>query len=169
METEAFSMTKVKTLLRYSIILSIAILGLPILLLKTYSTNDSPIPDILIYGALITGKDINFSGINFAYKFQLSFIMLFLLLTALAYAYRKRKKIYDCLIIFNCIILCLFPVWLWLYTLGIIDNSDGIHMAVIPHIGSLAYLLIIFIYIKLLFIDHPKMILFFQTFHKTSK
>jgi hypothetical protein len=101
------------------------------------------VPDIYILGATILGKDRSFSGINFAYKFQLAVILYFILSSFLTILWRNNKASIRLFTLINSALLLLFPLWLWMYTEGVICNSDCADLTVYPHIGILLYALLV--------------------------
>lgn len=83
------------------------------------------VPDIYIFGEYILGKDTSFWGINFAYKFQLFCILLFISTT---YMFEKFKK--RTLLVMNILLLSGFPFWLEIYSSGVKNNSDSADLTV---------------------------------------
>jgi len=103
------------------------------------------VPDIYILGATILGKDRSSPGIAFAIVFQLVMGMLFILCSCLAVVRSRRGAPAGGVASFQLMLLVLFPLWLYLYVNGVINNSDGAagDLRVYPHIGSLVYLLLV--------------------------
>ncbi len=83
------------------------------------------VPDIYILGGYILGKDTSFWGINFAYKFQLTFILIF---TGLIYSFQKLKK--SIFIFIGLTLLICFPFWLQVYISGVKNNSDSADLTI---------------------------------------
>lgn len=86
---------RMKNLLIVSIVLSCIVLFLPFIHLEIgpsgYKLYGENVPDIYILGATILGKDRAFWGINFAYKFQLTVIIIYVLLGIIA-VFRNQKN-----------------------------------------------------------------------------
>ena len=102
------------------------------------------VPDIYILGATILGKDRSFSGINFAYKFQLLTILFYAATNLFASKVIDKRKIALTLMSVTLILLILFPFWLYLYVDGVICNSDGAALDLKIHysIGLLLYVML---------------------------
>ena len=140
-----------KQLLLMSAILALLILPLPLVwfeigpLGKLYYGPD--VPDIYILGATILGKDRSFWGINFAYKFQLIVIVYFILSTLWTIKNIERRNFALSLTRLNVTLLILFPLWLYMYTSGVLNNSDGAvaDIELHPGIGLLCYILILMV------------------------
>ena len=134
-----------------SAILALLILPLPLVwfeigpLGKLYYGTD--VPDIYILGATILGKDRSFWGINFAYKFQLIVIVYFILSTLWTIKIIERRNFAFNLTRFNLVLLILFPFWLYMYSSGVLNNSDGAvaDIELHPGIGLLCYILILMV------------------------
>ena len=89
------------------------------------------VPDIYILGGYILGKDTSFWGINFAYKFQLFCILLFISTT---YMFEKFRK--TAYLVVNLLLLICFPFWLEIYCSGVKNNSDSADLTIFyPKIG----------------------------------
>ncbi len=110
------------------------------------------VPDIYILGATILGKDRSFWGINFAYKFQLLVIIYYAFAAIWTIKNLVRRKVALTLTIVNLLLLLLFPFWLYVYTGGVLCNSDGAMADIEVHlgIGLLIYLLLLTISIFIL-------------------
>ena len=134
-----------------SAILALLILPLPLVwfeigtLGKLYYGTD--VPDIYILGATILGKDRSFWGINFAYKFQLIVIVYFILSTLWTVKMIERRNFAFNLTRFNLVLLILFPLWLYMYTSGVLNNSDGAvaDIELHPGIGLLFYIMLLMV------------------------
>ena len=134
-----------------SVILALLILPLPLVwfeigpLGKLYYGPD--VPDIYILGATILGKDRSFWGINFAYKFQLIVIVYFILSTLWTIKIIERRNFAFNLTRLNVTLLILFPLWLYMYSSGVLNNSDGAvaDIELHPGIGLLCYILILMV------------------------
>ena len=134
-----------------SAILALLILPLPLVwfeighLGKLYYGPD--VPDIYILGATILGKDRSFWGINFAYKFQLIVIVYFIFSTLWTVKIIERRNFAFNLTRFNVTLLILFPLWLYMYSSGVLNNSDGAvaDIELHPGIGLLCYILILMV------------------------
>ena len=134
-----------------SAILAFLILPLPLVwfeigtLGKLYYGTD--VPDIYILGATILGKDRSFWGINFAYKFQLIVIVYFILSTLWTIKMIERRNFAFNLTRLNVTLLILFPLWLYMYSSGVLNNSDGAvaDIELHPGIGLLCYILILMV------------------------
>lgn len=145
-----------KQLFIISAILAILTLPLPFVWLEIgplgkqfYGAN---VPDIYILGATILGKDRSFSGINFAFKFQLIIIIYFSLSSLVTIKILKNRKATLRLSNINLFLLILFPEWLYLYTGGVLNNSDGAASDIEIHvgIGLLLYVVLLFISIVIM-------------------
>ncbi|WP_345114659.1 hypothetical protein [Hymenobacter algoricola] len=115
-----------------------------------YANYGPNVPDIYIFGATITGKDKSFEGINFAYKFQLVVIGYFLVSSLWAAIRSDNRREALILNSINSVLLLLFPIWLYLYTDGVICNSDGADLTTYPHVGIILYLLLVFLNVRIL-------------------
>jgi hypothetical protein len=137
----------IKRTLYLTIIFAAISLATPFVWLKIgpggYSYYGPEVPDIFILGGTILGKDKSFWGINFAYKFQLIVILYFIASSFLTIRNLKKKSIVITFTLVNSILLLFFPVWLWIYTGGVICNSDGADLSVHPHVGVLIYLILV--------------------------
>ncbi len=96
------------------------------------------VPDIYILGGYILGKDTSFWGINFAYKFQLTFILLFV---ALIYKFQKDQK--GIFLYLSLTLLICFPFWLEIYISGVKNNSDSADLTTYPMPGLLIWAIIL--------------------------
>ena len=134
-----------------SAILALLILPFPLVyfeigpLGKLYYGPD--VPDIYILGATILGKDRSFWGINFAYKFQLIVIVYFILSTLWTIKIIERRNFAFNLTRLNVTLLILFPLWLYMYSSGVFNNSDGAvaDIELHPGIGLLFYIVLLFV------------------------
>ena len=133
---------KIKKAGQWMIILAIISLFTPFVYMeigpKGIEYYGKDVPNIYILGGYILGKDTSFWGINFAYKFQLTFILLFV---ALIYKFqRDQKKIF---LYFSLTLLICFPFWLELYTSGVKNNSDSADLTTYPMPGLLIWAVIL--------------------------
>ena len=96
------------------------------------------VPDIYILGGYILGKDTSFWGINFAYKFQLTFILLFV---ALIYKFQKDQK--GIFLYLSLTLLICFPFWLEIYISGVKNNSDSADLTTYPMPGLFIWAIIL--------------------------
>jgi hypothetical protein len=137
----------IKRTLYLTIIFATISLATPFVCLKIgpggYIYYGPEVPDIYILGGTILGKDKSFWGINFAYKFQLIVILYFIAGSFLTIRNLKKKSIVFTFTLVNSALLLLFPLWLWIYTGGVICNSDCADLSIHPHIGVLIYLILV--------------------------
>jgi hypothetical protein len=141
--------------LMIELIIAVLCIFLPFVYMKIgpggYAYYGPTVPDIYILGGYILGKDTSWWAISFAYKFQLCFIILYIVLT---YVSIKRssnsKQVIFLHIIKTGLILC-FPPWLFFYEEHVQNNSDGADLTVYPHIGWIAYLGLVYIHIRIYF------------------
>ncbi len=96
------------------------------------------VPNIYILGGYILGKDTSWWGINFAYKFQLFSILVYI---ALIYNYKRHQKSITLMI--GLLLLILFPIWLDIYVGGVKNNSDCADLIVYPMPGLFIWALIL--------------------------
>lgn len=109
------------------------------------------VPDIYILGGYILGKDTSWWAISFAYKFQLCFILLYIILTYIAFKRTSgSKQIIPLHILKTGLIIC-FPPWLFFYQAHVQNNSDCADLTVYPHVGWIAYLGLIYIHTRIYF------------------
>lgn len=143
----------IKQGLTLSAILATVLLGVPFLWLKIgaagYAFYGPDVPDVYILGAIILGKDRSFFGINVAYKFQFAVIVYFIFSNLFMTLLLKMRILLIIIHSLNISLLVLFPIWLWLYTRGVIHNSDYANLTVHVHIGSVIYLILLFLSISL--------------------
>ena len=104
------------------------------------------VPDIWILGAYIFGKDTSFYGIGIAWKWQLFFILYTALGVVFFQMSQRRFWLFQ-----NLLLLLLFPFWLYAYTGGVINNSDGADLSVYPMPGLLLWLAVLWLHLKLLY------------------
>ena len=116
---------------------------------KNYGPN---VPDVYIFGANISGKDLRFDGINFAYKFQRAAIVYYIISSSFASLILHHPKATKVISVFNLLLLLLFPLWLVAYTHGVVDNSDGADMTIHPQIGILVYLVMLLAHVFMVFV-----------------
>jgi hypothetical protein len=116
---------------------------------KGYEFYGPNVPDIYIFGGYIFGKDVSWSGINFAYKFQLVCVFLFLLIAFLCYVRSEKRAFVQVFQWIQSLFLLFFPVWMWMYTGGVVNNSDGADLTVYPHLGWIMYLALVYLQIRI--------------------
>ena len=133
---------KIKKAAQWMIILAIISLFTPFVYMeigpKGIEYYGKDVPNIYILGGYILGKDTSFWGIKFAYKFQLTFILIF---TALIYKFQKNEK--KIFLYFSLTLLICFPFWLELYTSGVKNNSDSADLTTYPMPGLLIWAVIL--------------------------
>jgi hypothetical protein len=105
--------------------------------------------DVYILGGYILGKDTSWWGINFAYKFQLIFILFGIILNFYSLRIIRDAKTVKLPQIINLCLLLLFPYWLQQYISGVKSNSDDAYLLVYPHIGATVYLIILILTISI--------------------
>lgn len=124
--------------MQWSLFLNLLSLPAPFVWMKigpeAYKYYGPDVPDIWILGAYILGKDTRWPPIGFAWKWQLAFI----LITAFC-TWRYLRKPNKLLLWFNLCWLILFPLWLEIYSEGVISNSDGADLSVYPMPGLLLW------------------------------
>ena len=96
------------------------------------------VPNIYILGGYILGKDTSWWGINFAFKFQLIAILVYI---ALIYNFKRHQKLITLMI--SLLLLILFPIWLDIYVGGLKNNSDCSDLIVYPMPGLFIWALIL--------------------------
>ena len=116
---------------------------------KGYAFYGPTVPDIYILGGYIFGKDVAFSGINFAYKFQLAIMLACIGIALFCYHNHSKIKSVFLLQVIIAIVLLLFPFWMYLYTGGVWCNSDGADLTIYPHVGWIAYVLLVYFQIRI--------------------
>ena len=131
-----------KTATQWMILLAMVSLFIPFVYLevgpKGIEYYGKDVPDIYILGGYILGKDTSFWGINFAYKFQLTFILLFV---ALIYKFQKDQK--GIFLYLSLTLLICFPFWLEIYISGVKNNSDSADLTTYPMPGLLIWAIIL--------------------------
>jgi len=131
-----------KTATQWMILLAMVSLFMPFVYLeigpKGIEYYGEDVPDIYILGGYILGKDTSFWGINFAYKFQLTFILLFV---ALIYKFQKDQK--GIFLYLSLTLLICFPFWLEIYISGVKNNSDSADLTTYPMPGLLIWAIIL--------------------------
>ena len=110
------------------------------------------VPDIYIFGGMITGKDISFEFIAFAWRFQLIFIVWYAALALSAYFNRTHVVMVRTSLLAALSLLLLFPFWMMFYSSAVINNSDGAvaDLTVYPHVGWIVYALLLYLNVKVL-------------------
>lgn len=103
-----------------------------------YQNYGPTVPDIYIYGGMITGKDTSFWGIAFAVVFQLVCILLFAVVSFTALFMQAKAQVLALLTI-QSVLLALFPLWLNLYVSGVKNNSDGADLTIRYQFGMIVY------------------------------
>ena len=137
----------IKQTLYTTIVFAIISLATPFVWLKMgancYEYYGPNLPDVYILGAWISGKDTSFWAIGFAYIFQLTIILYFILSSFRAVKKLEKKETPLPILIINMLLLLLFPFWLSIYIQGIRDNSGCTDMTTYPHVGSFVYFLLL--------------------------
>ena len=108
------------------------------------------VPDIYILGGFITGKDLGWKPILYAFLAQFVGIMLTFLSALLAWRFSYYPVLPVLLLLFNTVLLVVFPKWLYAYTEGVIHNSDNADLTIHPHVGLLLYVAIGWLTFRLL-------------------
>jgi len=116
-----------------------------------YAHYGPSVPDIYILGGYILGKDTSWWAIGFAYKFQLSCILLYLMLSYSAIKRCANAKSGVFLQIFKLGLILCFPPWLFFYQEHVQNNSDCADLIVYPHIGWIAYLGLVYVHARIYF------------------
>lgn len=139
----SLSKTSFYTLLLTILILAVAQLFSPFVFMKIgpggYEFYGPDVPDIYIYGGDITGKDKSWSGINFAWKFQFTVILLFIAVNLLSIWRLTKEKSLIFLTSINQVFLVLFPLWIQIYISGVVNNSDGADLTLFYKYGWVLY------------------------------
>lgn len=129
-------------------VLSFACLFIPFIWLEIgpggYKLYGPTVPHIFIYGGLITGKDLSFWGISFAFITQLCAILFFSITSFLAQSSRSIQRSFNFLIL-HTFLLALFPFWLKTYVWGVICNSDGADLTIHWQAGIVLYAVLVFL------------------------
>ena len=113
---------------------------------EEYKYYGPDVPDIYILGATILGKDRDFWGINFAYKFQL-IVILWFIGSNFFLARAERKKIRErSIVTLNFIFLLFFPWWLSMYVEGVVDNGCCTDLVIHYSYAMILYALILVFY-----------------------
>jgi hypothetical protein len=110
------------------------------------------VPDVYILGGFITGKDLSFFGILYAWIAQFTGIALSILCVTLAKRFRHYRAPALLFLLLNALLLSAFPFWLPAYVEGVIHNSDMTFMTAHPHIGLLLYVACCVLTLRLLVI-----------------
>jgi hypothetical protein len=117
------------------------------------------VPDIYIYGGVITGKDLSWMPILVAMLFQFAFILIGIF-TSVANCLSMWIP-WRAIVVtwFQTGLLILFPFWMTLYTSHVINNSDGAAADLTVHLGSgvTLYVLILATNISQLLLIHVGM------------
>lgn len=124
----------ISVLLISSAVLGLLTLFVPFVFMKIgsggYEFYGPDVPDIYIYGGDIFGKDKNWWGIGFAFRFQRFMILCYMLLTILGYVFHRNGKRILIYTAINLVLLALFPYWIKIYVSGVYNNSDGADLTV---------------------------------------
>jgi hypothetical protein len=124
--------------MQWSLFLNLLCLPAPFVWMKIgpegYKYYGPDVPDIWILGAYILGKDTRWPPIGLAWKWQLAFILITAFCTW-CFLHKPNKL----LLWFNLCLLILFPLWLEIYSSGVINNSDGADLSVYPMPGLLLW------------------------------
>jgi hypothetical protein len=107
-----------------------------------YQNYGPDVPDIWIYGACITGKDLSWKPIWVAQQFQLAVILIFCVLTLFQF-FKVCIGLRYVLLIIQLILLLLFPIWLLFYMQGVMNNSDGADLSIHFQWGCVVYLILL--------------------------
>jgi hypothetical protein len=131
-------------------VLSLLCLPAPFVFMKIgpagYRLYGPDVPDIWILGAYILGKDTSFWGIGIVWKWQLFFIAYTAASLWFYHITRFGYWLYQ-----NLIFLLLFPIWLYAYTGGVINNSDGADLSVYPMPGLLLWLAVSWLHLRIIY------------------
>jgi len=149
------TLTSIKRSLWIECIIAFICLFLPFVYMKIgpggYTHYGPTVPDIYIFGGYIFGKDTSWWAISFAIKFQLFFILLFLILCYWSIKKHTNSKAIVPLQILKLGLIICFPPWLFFYQEHVQNNSDGADLTVYPHIGWIAYLGLVYIHTRIYF------------------
>jgi hypothetical protein len=136
--------------LRWAFVLCLMCLPTPFVFMKIgpegYRYYGPDVPDIWILGAYILGKDTSFWGIGIVWKWQLFFIIYTAASLWFYHITRFMFWLYQ-----NLIFLLLFPFWLYGYTGGVINNSDGADLSVYPMPGLLLWLAVLWLHLRIIY------------------
>jgi hypothetical protein len=114
-----------------------------------YAYYGPTVPDIYIFGGYIFGKDVSWPGINFAYKFQLSAILFYCIISIIGYKRYQKINFVVSAQLFKSFMLLLFPLWMWIYTSGVRSNSDGADLTIYPHLGWVFYFVLLYLQVRI--------------------
>ena len=98
------------------------------------------VPDIYIYGGIITGKDLAFTPILIAMVLQAAFIIAGIVTSLFAFRYTPVKHLALSVTVFHSVALALFPWWIEAYKDGVACNSDGADLTMHWMSGAYVYL-----------------------------
>lgn len=137
------------------LLIAILCIFLPFVYMKIgpggYAYYGPNVPDIYIFGGYILGKDTSWWAINFAYKFQLICILLYISLGIYSYRNHSKIKLLITIQIIKLGLIICFPPWLLFYEEHVQNNSDGADLTVYPHIGWIAYIGLIYVHMRIYF------------------
>jgi hypothetical protein len=94
------------------------------------------VPDIYIYGAAITGKDLAFTPILILMLIQFAFIMIGIFMSIVNCFGEMHRARAVGTTWFQSALLLIFPYWISSYVSVVICNSDGAASDLILHYGS---------------------------------
>jgi hypothetical protein len=109
------------------------------------------VPDIYIYGGIITGKDLAFTPILIAMVLQAAFIISGIITSLFAFRYTPVKNLALSVTIFHSVSLALFPWWIESYKSGVACNSDGADLTMHWMSGAYVYLALVIVNICIYF------------------
>jgi hypothetical protein len=136
--------------IRLAIFLILLCLPAPFVFMKIgpagYRNYGSDVPDIWILGAYILGKDTSFWGIGIVWKWQLFFIVY---TAACLWFYHITRFVFW--LYQNMLLLMLFPLWLYAYSGGVINNSDGADLCVYPMPGLLLWMAVLYLHLRIIY------------------
>ena len=130
-----------------NVILGILFLVLPIVYMqigpggKEFYGPD--VPDIYIYGGIITGKDLAFTPILIAMAVQAALIVAAIVTAVFAFRYTPVPKLVMSVTVFHSVLLLLFSWWIELYKSGVVSNSDCADLTLHWMSGAYVYLALV--------------------------
>lgn len=101
------------------------------------------VPDIYIYGGIITGKDLAFTPILIAMSLQAALIVAGIVTAFFAFRYTPVPKLAFSVTVFHSVLLALFPWWIEQYKSGVANNSDGADLTMYWMSGAYVYVALI--------------------------